>query len=358
MLARQFLAILMAEWNEWQEGRASFRAENRQRGTADVRNPPAPAGFFTQEGLYGDGGQPRVVVTTRHQHALFHAPLQLTLESIPVADETPSGVVTRQLLFHQRHNVLTGSVRVTSGAGALQAMLFTFGLVAAEPFAHKPPGLRYQLVHLQRLQVLLLTLLILPFHTAAPRGHNGHVRDVERGEQCRREGDIGRDIAANLRVILGLIGNQPQLRHKRQRPRGAGDGQIAAFRLGGETALDGQIGDGALNAVGQRVIVETQPLEQGIDGPAAQQWRHPVTFTQRAQERHMDGKVKTGREAFGFRHQLTTERQCLFAFTRRECRVRVFDLTVMGEQGLGVSHTFPHLCCTEGALSTEGIAVF
>ena len=72
-----------------------------------------------------------------------------------------------------------------------------------------------------------------------------------------------------------------------------------------------------------------------------------------------DGKVKTGREAFGFRHQLTTERQCLFAFTRRECRVRVFDLTVMGEQGLGVSHTFPHLCCTEGVNGTEtGIAVF
>ena len=72
----------------------------------------------------------------------------------------------------------------------------------------------------------------------------------------------------------------------------------------------------------------------------------------------MDGKVKTGREAFGFRHQLTTERQCLFPFSRREYRIRVFDLTVMGEQGLGVSHTFPHLCCTEGALSTEGIAVF
>ncbi|WP_407210646.1 hypothetical protein, partial [Enterobacter cloacae] len=67
----QFLAILMAEWGECQEGRPSFRAENRQRWTADVRNPPAPAGFFTQEGLYGDGGQPRVVVTTRHQHALF-----------------------------------------------------------------------------------------------------------------------------------------------------------------------------------------------------------------------------------------------------------------------------------------------
>ena len=66
MLARQFLAILMAEWDEWQEGRASFRAENRQSGAADVRNPPAPAGFFTQEGLYGDGGQPRVVVATRH----------------------------------------------------------------------------------------------------------------------------------------------------------------------------------------------------------------------------------------------------------------------------------------------------
>jgi hypothetical protein len=37
--------------------------------------------------------------------------------------------------------------------------------------------------------------------------------------------------------------------------------------------------------------------------------------------------------------------------------VRVSDLTVMGEKGL-FSHTFLRLCCTEGALSTEGIAVF
>ncbi|WP_261667012.1 hypothetical protein [Erwinia mallotivora] len=49
----QFLAILMAEWDELQGGRASFRAENRQRGTVDVRNPPAPAGFFSQVGYMG-----------------------------------------------------------------------------------------------------------------------------------------------------------------------------------------------------------------------------------------------------------------------------------------------------------------
>jgi len=46
MLARQFLAILMAEWDECQEGRSSFRAENRQSGAAGVGNPPASAGFF------------------------------------------------------------------------------------------------------------------------------------------------------------------------------------------------------------------------------------------------------------------------------------------------------------------------
>ncbi len=84
-----------------------------------------------------------------------------------------------------------------------------------------------------------------------------------------------------------------------------------------------------------------------------------MTFTQRAYKRHMDGKVKTGREALSFRHQLTTERQGLFPFSRREYRIRVFDLTVMGEQGLSVSHTFPHLCCTEGANGTEtGIELF
>ncbi|CNU01173.1 Uncharacterised protein [Salmonella enterica subsp. enterica serovar Bovismorbificans] len=108
-------------------------------------------------------------------------------------------------------------------------MQFTFRLVAAEPFAHKSPGFRYQFVHLQRLQILLFALLIFPFDTTAAGGHNSYVRDVERGEQCRREGDIGRDVAANLRIILGLVGNQPQLCHKLQRPCGAGDGQIATF---------------------------------------------------------------------------------------------------------------------------------
>jgi hypothetical protein len=60
--------------------------------------------------------------------------------------------------------------------------------------------------------------------------------------------------------------------------------------------------------------VETQCLEKGINGTPAQQWRHPMTLTQRTHERHMNGKIKTGREAFGFRHQLTTERQCRFLF--------------------------------------------
>ena len=72
----------------------------------------------------------------------------------------------------------------------------------------------------------------------------------------------------------------------------------------------------------------------------------------------MDGKVKTGREAFGFRHQLTTERQCLFPLSRREYRIRVFDLTVMGEQGLNVSHTFLRLCCTEGVSAETDLEVF
>ena len=105
--------------------------------------------------------------------------------------------------------------------------------------------------------------------------------------------------------------------------------------------------------------MEAQSLEQGIDGSTTQQRRHSMTFTQRANERHMDGKVKTGRKALGFRHQLTAERQGLFPLSRREFRIRVFNLTVMGEQGLSVSHTFPHLCCMEGANGTEtGIAVF
>ena len=36
-----------------------------------------------------------------------------------------------------------------------------------------------------------------------------------------------------------------------------------------QSALNGQRGDGALHAVGQRVIVETQPLQQRINRLAA-----------------------------------------------------------------------------------------
>lgn len=115
-------------------------------------------------------------------------------------------------------------------AGARRvAMGATSGICRTGADIVRCKGGHYQLVHLQWLQVLLLTLLIFPFDAAAACGHNSNVRDVERGEQCRREGDIGRDVAANLRVILGLVGNQPQLRYKLQRPRGTGDGQIATF---------------------------------------------------------------------------------------------------------------------------------
>ncbi|CFV18186.1 Uncharacterised protein [Salmonella enterica subsp. enterica serovar Typhimurium str. DT104] len=99
--------------------------------------------------------------------------------------------------------------------------------------------------------------------------------------------------------------------------------------------------------------MEAQPLKQRIDGTTAQQRRHPVTLSQRTNERHMDGKIKTGREPFGFRHQLTTERQGLFPFSRREFRIRIFDLSVMSEQCSGVSHFCLHLQCTEGVNATE-----
>ena len=78
-----------------------------------------------------------------------------------------------------------------------------------------------------------------------------------------------------------------------------------------------------------------------------------MPLTQRTQKRHMNGKIKTGREAFGFRHQLTAERQRLLALTRSEFRIRVPDLPVMREQGLSVSHFFPYLQCTEGVNDTE-----
>ncbi|SUI46624.1 Uncharacterised protein [Salmonella enterica subsp. indica] len=112
-------------------------------------------------------GQARVVFAPRHHHALFHAPLQLPLHGIKPAGKASAGVFPRQLLFHQCFDVLTGSVRVTPRPGAFQSVQFTFRLVAAEPFAHKSPGFRYQFVHLQRLQILLFALLIFPFDTTA-----------------------------------------------------------------------------------------------------------------------------------------------------------------------------------------------
>ncbi len=62
----KFLAILMVGKHGIWLTAPPLSSDNKLWREADVRNPPAPAGFFTQEGLYGDGGQPRVVVTARH----------------------------------------------------------------------------------------------------------------------------------------------------------------------------------------------------------------------------------------------------------------------------------------------------
>ncbi len=84
-----------------------------------------------------------------------------------------------------------------------------------------------------------------------------------------------------------------------------------------------------------------------------------MTQTQRTRECDVHGEIKTRCEAFGFRHQLTAERQGFFTLSRRKFRIRVFNLSIMMcEQGLVVSHTFPHLCCTEGVTSAEGIELF
>jgi hypothetical protein len=53
-----------------------------------------------------------------------------------------------------------------------------------------------------------------------------------------------------------------------------------------------------------------------------------VTHTQRTGKSNVHGEIKTRCEAFGFRHQLTAERQGLFALSRRENRIRVFYLPV------------------------------
>lgn len=146
-------------------------APRRKQAVAGDRRaePSGVSRIFIIGELYGGGGQSRVVVAPRHQHALFHAPLQLPLNGIKPAGKAAAGVFPRQLLFHQRFNVPAGSVRVTPSPGALQAVQFTLRLVAAEPFAHKAPRFRYQFVHLQRLELLLLTLLIPNQHDCAAR---------------------------------------------------------------------------------------------------------------------------------------------------------------------------------------------
>ena len=173
-------------------------------GSADVRNPPAPAGFFTQEGLYGDGGQPRAVITTRHQHALFHAPLQLTLESIPVADETPFGVVTRRRCFTSVTNVLTGSVPSRRARARFAPCCLRSGLVAAEPFRANKTAAFAISSSISSGSGSASYAADSPIPTAAPRGNNKSATSEthERGRTVpARKVGIGRDIAANLRVI-------------------------------------------------------------------------------------------------------------------------------------------------------------
>ena len=93
-------------------------SNNHQQQVVDVRNPPASTGFLENQGLGGESGQPRVVVTARHQHALFHSARQFPFQGTKAADKAPAGVFTRQLLFYQGLNILSGSVRVTSSACA------------------------------------------------------------------------------------------------------------------------------------------------------------------------------------------------------------------------------------------------
>ena len=102
-------------------------------------------------------------------------------------------------------------------------MRFTLSLIAAKTLTHKPPCFCDQFVHLQGFQFLLFALQVFPLHTAAARGHHSHLRNVKRGKQSRGEGDIGRDVTADLRVIFRLIGDESQLRQKLQRPGGTAD---------------------------------------------------------------------------------------------------------------------------------------
>jgi hypothetical protein len=88
------------------------------------------------------------------------------------------------------------------------------------------------------------------------------------------------------------------------------------------------------------------------EGEEASADAYPVS----GQRRH-ELKNQTGGEAFGFRHQLTTERQCLFAFRA----IKRGSAFLPERNGMSFwilfSHRFLRLCCTEG-VSTEGIELF
>ncbi len=104
-------------------------------------------------------------------------------------------------------------VRSTSRrTGTFQSMSLTFSLIATETLADEPPCLCYQLIHLQSRQTLFLPLLIFPFNAAASGCCDSNVRHIQRRKQRRCERDISRNITANLWIIFGLVGNQPQLR--------------------------------------------------------------------------------------------------------------------------------------------------
>ena len=102
--------------------------------------------------------------------------------------------------------------------------------------------------------------------------------------------------------------------------------------------------------------METQPLQQRINGTSAQYRWHTPTQASRTGMCHMNSEIKTGSETHRLFHQFFAELQRSGTFSGCEHRIRVLYLAVI--RLLKISHTILHLQCAEGVSTERSLELF
>ncbi len=178
---------------------------------------------------------------------------------------------------------------------------------------------------------------------------------IARHAQQKRITTFSASLAARLEIALKIVRNADGTESASEQLYqvvGAGTSTIECR----QPALNGQRGDGALDTVGQRVIVETQPLQQRINSPSTQHRWHAPTQSLRTGMRHMNSEIKTGGEAHRLFHQFFAELQRSCTFTGCKHRIRVLYLAVI--RLLKISHTILRLQCAEGVSTERSLELF